>query len=448
MTFSIKKSVAVLGAAAMMVSVAACGSGDTGAKSDNSGTSADGKSTITVWSWDTTIEDAAKKYMEENPNVTIKVTNVGTSAQTQVALNNAIAAGKGAPDISLMEYHSIAQFALSDALEDLTDKTSGFDADYPAGIWKGVQVNGKVYGLPVDSGPNALFYNKAVFDKAGITEAPKTWEEYYQDAKKIRALGDDYYITSDAGDNNQSTVFMSLIAQAGGAPFKVDGDKVSIDLVNDEGTKKAVEYWQRMIDEDLINTKVTSWSDEWNKGLGDGTIASLVTGAWMPGNLLSGAAQASGNFRVATVPQWNEGENVNSFNGGSSLTLIKGTKNADAAFKFMEYVCHSKEGIKNRVSSGAFPADSESFKSDYYLNGTDDLNKYFGGQKYTEVLAQAAEQEVGDFEFLPFWSQVQNTFGDYAGKAYRKEEKLSKSMEDFQKSLIDYAEGQGFTVEK
>lgn len=227
----------------------------------------------------------------------------------------------------------------------------------------------------------------------------------------------------------------------------MDGEKVSIDLTGDEGTKKAVEYWQRMIDEDLINTKVTSWSDEWNKGLGDGTIASLVTGAWMPGNLLSGAAQASGNFRVATVPQWNEGDDLNSFNGGSSLTLIKGTKNADAAFKFMEYVTHDKEGIKNRVASGAFPADTTSFKSDYYLNGTDDLNKYFGGQKYTEVLAQAAEQNVGDFEFLPFWSQVQNTFGDYAGKAYRKEEKLSKSMEDFQKSLIDYAKGQGFTVE-
>ena len=445
MRFPIKKSVALLGAAAMMVSVAACGS-DNASTSDNSGSN-DGKSTVTVWSWDTTINDAAEAFMKANPNITVKVTNVGTSAQTQVSLNNAISAGSGAPDISLMEYHSIAQFALSGAIEDLTDKTSGFESDYPEGIWKGVQVNGKVYGLPVDSGPNALFYNTATFDKAGITEAPKTWEEYYQDAKKIRALGGDYYITSDAGDNNQSTVFMSLIAQAGGTPFKVDGEKVSIDLTGDEGTKKAVEYWQRMIDEDLINTKVTSWSDEWNKGLGDGTIASLVTGAWMPGNLLSGAAQASGNFRVATVPQWNEGDDLNSFNGGSSLTLIKGTKNADAAFKFMEYVTHDKEGIKNRVASGAFPADTTSFKSDYYLNGTDDLNKYLGGQKYTEVLAQAAEQNVGDFEFLPFWSQVQNTFGDYAGKAYRKEEKLSKSMEDFQKSLIDYAKGQGFTVE-
>lgn len=58
MRFPIKKSVALLGAAAMMVSVAACGS-DNASTSDNSG-SKDGKSTVTVWSWDTTINDAAE----------------------------------------------------------------------------------------------------------------------------------------------------------------------------------------------------------------------------------------------------------------------------------------------------------------------------------------------------------------------------------------------------
>ena len=41
---------------------------------------------------------------------------------------------------------------------------------------------------------------------------------------------------------------------------------------------------------------------------------------------------------------------------------------------------------------------------------------------------------------------MQNTFGDYAGKTYRGDEKLSTAMSDFQKSLIDYGKQQGFTV--
>ncbi|MBT1181781.1 sugar ABC transporter substrate-binding protein [Bifidobacterium sp. CP2] len=443
MMLSIKKTVALVGAAAMLVSVAACGSDNASGGSASDG----GKTTLTVWGWDSTLKDVAKKFMQENPDITVKVNNVGTSAQTQVALNNAIAAGKGAPDIAQMEYHSVTQFALSDGIEDLSSRASGYESFYQEGTWKGVQVNGKTYGLPIDSGPNALFYNKEVFDKAGVTEAPKTWDEFYEAAKKIHALGDDYYITSDAGDNSQSTTFMSLIAQAGGTPFKVDGEKVSINLTKDEGTQKVVDYWQKMLDEGLINTKVTSWSDEWNKGLNDGTIASLVIGAWMPNNLLSGAPDASGKFRIATVPQWTEGGNVNSENGGSSLVMPKGGANQDAAWKFMEYCCHDKEGIKTRVDAGAFPADNDTLKSDDFLKGNDKLTEYFGGQEYNKVLAEAAGQKIGDFQFLPFWSQVQNTFGDYAGKAYRGEEKLSKSISDFQDSLVKYGKDQGFTVE-
>ena len=54
-----------------------------------------------------------------------------------------------------------------------------------------------MYGMPVDSGPMAFYYDKEVFDKAGISEPPSTWDEFYQDAKKIKQIGS--YITNDQG---------------------------------------------------------------------------------------------------------------------------------------------------------------------------------------------------------------------------------------------------------
>ena len=54
-----------------------------------------------------------------------------------------------------------------------------------------------MYGMPVDSGPMAFYYDKEVFDKAGISEPPSTWDEFYQDAKKIKQIGS--YITNDPG---------------------------------------------------------------------------------------------------------------------------------------------------------------------------------------------------------------------------------------------------------
>ena len=70
------------------------------------------------------------------------------------------------------------QFALADSLVDLSQY--GFDEledDYSASTWGSVNVDGKLVGLPQDSGPMALFYNKAVFDQYGIA-VPTTWDEY------------------------------------------------------------------------------------------------------------------------------------------------------------------------------------------------------------------------------------------------------------------------------
>ena len=78
-----------------------------------------------------------------------------------------------------------------------------------------------VYGLPQDSGPMALFYNKEVFDKSGI-EVPTTWDEYVEAAKKLHAADPKTYITNDTGDAGFTT---SMIWQAGGTPFKTDGKK-------------------------------------------------------------------------------------------------------------------------------------------------------------------------------------------------------------------------------
>ena len=140
---------------------------------------------------------------------------------------------------------------------------------------------------PMDSGPMAWFYNKDVFDKAGVDPTRvRTWDEFYDAANKVRATGS--YITSDSGD---AGFFDSMTWLAGATPFSTgsDGQSVTINLSNDSKVKTFVDFWQKMIDDDLIDTKTAGWSDDWNKSLNDGSIASLLTGAWMPYNLLSGA---------------------------------------------------------------------------------------------------------------------------------------------------------------
>lgn len=404
-----KKIIALVAAAAMLTGVAACGSFS---NSSSSGVTEGGKTEITVWSWDSTLPRTVKDFEKANPDITVKVTNAGTNSTEYTALNNALSAGKGAPDLVQIEY----------------------------------------YALPMDSGPMAWFYNKDVFDKAGVDPTRvRTWDEFYDAAKKVRATGS--YITSDSGD---AGFFDSMTWLAGATPFSTgsDGQSVTINLSNDSKVKTFVDFWQKMIADDLIDTKTAGWSDDWNKSLNDGSIASLLTGAWMPYNLLSGAPDGEGKWRVAQMPT-PDGSETNSENGGSSLAMVKtdDKAKAEAAYKFAEYACHNAEGIKTRVDGGAFPADNDTLASDDFLNMTSltdsdgNAHEYFGGQKFNEELAKAAANVSTGYKFLPFEVYARGVYSDDAGGAYTdKSVTLAEGVQAWEKNIKDYASQQGYTV--
>ena len=88
----------LIGAVAMLSSVAACGS--TSAGDGGSTGSSDKKVELTVWSWDSTLPRTVKGFEAKNPNIKVKVTNAGTNKDEYNALSNAIEAGSGAPDIA------------------------------------------------------------------------------------------------------------------------------------------------------------------------------------------------------------------------------------------------------------------------------------------------------------------------------------------------------------
>lgn len=442
-----KKTIALIGAVAMLSSVAACGS--TSAGDSGSTGSSDKKIELTVWSWDSTLPRTVKGFEAKNPNIKVKVTNAGTNKDEYNALSNAIEAGSGAPDIAQIEYYALPEYVIRGHLENLSDLgASDFKDFYTPGTWSSVSINDGVYALPMDSGPMAWFYNKDVFDKAGVDPTQvRTWDDFYEAAKKIRAV--DSYITSDSGD---AGFFDSMTWLAGATPFETskDGETVTINLTGDKGVKTFTDFWQKLLDEGLLDTKTAGWSEDWFKGMVDGTIASLFTGAWMPANLANSAADGAGKWRVTQMPTA-DGSTTNSENGGSSLAVLASTKKADAAYQFIEYANHG-DGVATRVAGGAFPADKASMESDSFKNTTTVKNAdgedvdYFGGQKYNEVLAQAAENVSSDYQFLPYEVKARTIFGDYLGKSYTGDQKLTDGIAAWQKALQDYGKDQGFTV--
>ncbi|RKN47211.1 ABC transporter substrate-binding protein [Streptomyces hoynatensis] len=429
-------------ACALALAVTACGGSDDGGSGggspDDVQAALEQGGKITVWAWEPTLESVVADFEEKYPNVQVDLVNAGTANDQYTALQNAISAGSGVPDVAQIEYYALGQFAIADSIADLSSMgASDLEGTFSPGPWNSVHAGGEgIYGLPMDSGPMALFYNKTVFDEYGV-EVPTTWDEYVTAARELHEADPDVYIGADIGDAGFTT---SMIWQAGGHPYTVDGTSVGIDFT-DEGSTRFAETWQQLVSEGLLSD-VAGWTDAWYQGLADGTIATLPTGAWMPANFESGVPGAAGDWRVAPLPQWEEGGHASAENGGSSLAIPEASGNKELAYAFIEYA-DAGEGVQTRLAEGAFPATTADLSSEEFLNTEFD---YFGGQQANQIFAESAQNVVEGWSYLPYQVYANSIFNDTVGQAYVSDTTLAEGLADWQQKSRDYGQEQGFTL--
>ena len=412
------------------------GTGGTGGSPDAVDAALKTGGTITYWSWTPSAKAQVAAFEKEYPNVKVNYVNAGTHEDQYTKLQNAIKAGSGAPDVAQIEYQALPQFALTGSLVELGQYGFGsFEQDYTTSTWNSVKVGGGLYSLPQDSGPMAMFYNKEVFDQYGLG-IPKTWDEYVTAATKLHTADPGKYITSDSGDPGFVT---SMIWQAGGRPFTTDGKAVTVKL-QDDGAKKWTGVWDRLLRGKLVST-ITGWSDDWYKALGNGTIASLITGAWMPGVLESSVPGGAGKWAVAPMPSY-DGQPLTAENGGGGQSVLKQSANPALAAGFVRWLNHGN-GVKPFLDSGGFPATTADLQSSAFKDKAD---PYFGGQKINQVLTAAGDAVAKGWSYLPYQLYANSIFSDTVGKSYVAASDLNTGLVAWQKALVDYGNKQGFTV--
>ena len=429
---------AVLAASALAACAAPSGSGDAPASADAVDAALEAGGTVTYWTWTPSAEAQVAAFEEAYPNVDVKLVDTAGAAEHNLKLQNAITAGTGAPDVAQLEYQSIPQFALPGSLVDLTDYGFADLEDlYTPGPWNAVAGTGPIFGLPQDSGPMALFYNQTVFDTYGLT-VPTTWDEFIAEAQKLKAADPSKIFINDTGDAGTAT---SLIWQAGGRPFQAEGTDVTIDLT-DAGTAQWADTWNQLIADDLLGD-IPGWSDEWFGALADGTIATLPTGAWMPGVFESAAAAGSGQWRVAPMPTYDGGDPVNAENGGSAQVVLEQSANKALAAGFLRWLNSDQASIDVFLASGGFPCTVADLAADDFLNLE---SEYFGGQKINEVLAAGADAVSTGWQYLPWQSYANSIYSDTAGQAYLNHTDLAEALAAWQEANVEYGTEQGFTI--
>src|SRR3954453_18548435 len=232
------KTIGALAAvAALALGTVACGGSDSNSSSSSSSKQASGPATGTITIW---ARDAQKTFMGKlvdayngSHKAQAKLSII-PSAQFVQKFGTAAASGT-APDVASIDLVFLPYFASQGALDDITDLANGLpynDSLSPAHK-KLATYQGKTYALPFTAEASVLYYNKDLFKKAGLDpdKPPTSYAEILADAKKIRALGKQYYGYAFAGACGGCNVFEFTphVWASGGDVLSSDGSKATLD---------------------------------------------------------------------------------------------------------------------------------------------------------------------------------------------------------------------------
>jgi multiple sugar transport system substrate-binding protein len=281
-------------------------------------------------------------FEKQNPDIEIKYVvapfdTYFTKLQTDVAAGNA-------PDVYELNYENFVTFASKGVLRSLTslisrDKEKVAELFYPAAL-NAFKHRGVQYGLPMTFSTVVLYYNKDLFDKAGVAypTANWTWQDELAAAKKLTDPSKRIWGTYQ---EIQFWEFYKVSAQFGG------GVKVS-PLVQID-TAKNREALQMMVDRIRVNKVMPT--DAELSGMGNvdlffnGQVAMLHTGIWM----FDMFSKAKFNWDIAVEP----GAANKATHFFSNAAVISSTsKNPDAAYKWVKFISSSPVTAQKRIETG------------------------------------------------------------------------------------------------
>ncbi|MFC4116300.1 ABC transporter substrate-binding protein [Nonomuraea zeae] len=358
--------------AALAVALTGCGSGpDTTTKS--------GKITISYAIWEKNDQASTQKiidaFQKKHPDVTVKL-EITPWDQYWTKLQTA-ATGGAAPDVFWMNSLNVRLYAKGGVIAPIENADV---SAFPKAIVDGYRYDGKLYGMPRDVGIPMLWYDKELFDKAGVAypTADWTWDDLRAAAKKLTdPARKQYGLLAPMWDQGG---FYNTMIQAGGHVISADGKKSGF---GEPGSIQGLEFWTDLINKDKVAppAEVTTDTDpmqlfmtgkyamyyggSWfatafkaNTERGDKVdVAPLPKGPVQEGIILLGLANSvsaksehpAESAEFAAFISSDEAEKILSDSGGASVSSRAGTQ--DGWFKsFPNY--HMKEAFDGSIPYG------------------------------------------------------------------------------------------------
>lgn len=362
-----KKALAAGLSLTMALGLAACGGGNS-----NGGSSSGKSEELKVAIWDTHqqkgIEEIIKDFTAET----------GIKASVQVldwnsywTLLEAGATGGDMPDVFWMHSNEAVKYMSNDILLDITDKVNSSEKlemdKFPQDLKDMYTYDGKIYAVPKDMDTIAIWYNKTMFDEAGIKypTADWTWDDLYEIAKKLTKDDGSQYGFAMNPSNEQDT-WMNIVYTMGGTILKDDGTSG----FDDPQTIKAMEFVDKLVKDVCPPANIMSETGT-DVLFQSGKVAMISQGSWMVPGFIENEYLTQ-NCDVVRLPKDKaNGQSISLYNG-LGWAASAGTSMPDEAYQLIEWF-GTKEMQQKQAELGVTMAAYEGM-SEAWVKNTDIFN--------------------------------------------------------------------------
>ncbi|MHC5797504.1 ABC transporter substrate-binding protein [Lacisediminihabitans sp. FW035] len=326
----------------------------------SNGPKADGKVTITYSNFisnggnEKNLAKIVAAFEKKNPNITVDVKTLPYDAYG-TALQTDLAAGTPADVFDINGPSAYGPLETNGTLSELKGVPSSL---YNTALLDSYATGGKQYALPTSFSDVVLYYNKDLFDKAGVSYPTASWK--WKDETAAAAK-----LTDKAagvwGDHQPVTYneYYKVLVQNGASFLSKDGKKAAFN------TPAGIEAAKWLVDKS--GTTMPTIAD--GQGTADfdtnlfkaGKLAMLHTGIWVFGAFADGPA----NWDIAVEPG-NKAEANAVFSNGIGVSAT--SKHKDAAQKWAVFMSSSDAMVNVRLDSGwELPTIADTKKLDTYL---------------------------------------------------------------------------------
>lgn len=456
-----KRLLAIICVIAMMLTMCSCGK-----KNGSTGSNSGEEVTITFSCWETgtgkeVITEAIERFEKQNPNINVEIMFIPSEYQIKMT---AMSVSETLPDMGYFTENSVLLWAQNGKLMDLSDMFKESPLKDKLEMCKFTDADGKVVAASVANEIALLFYNKDLFDEAGLAYPPAavedawTWDEFVKVAKKLTRDRNGNSADSAKFDSNRiatygvnlyqnNLIFETLMWSNGGGIVDYETEKILLDKPETIEVLQAIQdliYVHRVSPTPTMQGAMPTIA----AALTSGTVAMVMD---MQNNvmLLDQAAKEEGlNYGIGVMPKFKESVSVN---GGSPIVIFETTEHPEECKKLFTFLM-DPSNMTPLLNNGLWMANETKWYTDEeYIDQWLDEDVHVEEYKTAVIdYTMSGSVKQNSYFYYPYTSHLLGAAWPAIDQVYRNSATPEKAVAEVLETLqdtIEYVNSPDFEME-